>query len=59
MTEYGKHHKLTTNESLKSVEQRVKETRENRKRVLADVEARRQRNWLRFLQKGHSQEDDF
>jgi hypothetical protein len=59
MTEYGKPHKLTTTDSLKSVEQRVKETREKRKRVLAEVEQRRQRNWLVFRRKQRSQEDDF
>jgi len=59
MTEYGKRHKLTTNESLKSVAQQVKETREKRKKVLAAVEERRKQSWLRFRRKRRSQEDDF
>jgi hypothetical protein len=54
MTEYGKRHKLTTTDSLKSVEEKVKETREKRKKVLADVEERRRRNWLRFLRRRRS-----
>jgi len=59
MTEYGKRHKLTTTDSLKSVEQKVRDTRDKRKKVLAEVEKRRQRNWLRFLRKRRSQEDEF
>jgi hypothetical protein len=59
MTEYGKRHRLTTTDSLKSIEQKVKETREKRKKVLAEVEQRRRRNWLGFRRKQRSQEDEF